>query len=121
MLETELEVKKYYSESAIKWTRTSSIEIGNVSNQISDYILKHLNKNSGFKFKNLSSIWETAPYEYLSQNLAGGINSLTEILYERDKNFELLYRFLCKIFKTSNKILSKIFWTKYLNFFIRID
>ena len=103
MLETEIEVKKYYSESAKKWNITRSIEIGDLSNQISDYILKKLNKNLDFKIKNLASIWKIAPVEYLSQNLAGGINTLTKIIYERDKEFEALYRFLCeKIIKMFN-------------------
>ena len=89
-------VYDYYSEQPDHWLKPYELELGNISSRIKSYLHDYLQSVVEFEFSSIEQISKTCPSNLLAQDLTGGVNQLTQHLYNVDHDFYLLYQELCQ-------------------------
>lgn len=110
MLLTEKAIDNFYSKDIEKWNGIKVIKIGNLGKIFSQNIHKNLQSKVNYEIKNMDRIWEYAPKEDLEMNPNGGITRLTKLLYDRDQEFNEIYKEICTkliLIFGSNKVIQR--------------
>ena len=95
MSKNEQFVAEYYQEDVNQWLDPIELELGQITFEIRSYLHHYLQSVVDFKFSTIEEICYFCPPNLLSQDLTGGVNQLTQKLYDLNQEFYCLYNDLC--------------------------